>query len=269
MKHFSLLQTGALAALAVCTTLAPISKADPWDRKTIITVNNPLEVPGAVLQPGKYVVKLFNSNSDRHIVQIMNEQDTKLIALTFTISAQRLDASGKTIITMYEGANGQPEALRTWFYPGDLIGQEFLYPHKQALQISERSKQKVPEASETESAAIESKDVDSPAVNLKASASRNENEERAEVPAKTDEPVVMAQTTPAPSPVALTAQAQEMPASAQPVVTPQASPQPAASTLPETLPQTAGEGPLAALIGSLSLALAFTLWSARRIRQQQ
>jgi len=268
MKHFSLLQTGAIAALAVCTTLAPISKADTWDRKTVITINNPLEVPGAVLQPGKYVIKLFNSNSDRHIVQIMNEREDKLMALTFAVAAQRLDASDKTIMTMYEGANGQPEALRTWYYPGDLIGQEFLYPHKQALQISERSKKKVPEASESESAAIESKDVDAAAVNLKSSTSRNENAERAEASVKTEEPVVIAQATPPPSPVTLTAQAQEMPATAQPVVTPQAAPQPSASTLPETLPQTAGDGPLAALIGSLSLILAFGLWGARRSRQQ-
>ena len=267
MKQFSIFRSGAIAALAVCTIFAPVSRADDWNKKTIITVNNPLEVPGATLQPGKYVIKLFNSNAERHLVQIMNEREDKLVALTFTVAAQRLDPSDKTILSLYEGSNGQPEALRMWFYPGDTIGQEFLYPHDQALRISQRTNKKVREATDTESAAITSKDVDyRPA---------KEDVDSASVTLKTDsdrtaaqEPVMVAQAEPAPSPQPMVAQAQETPAPVQSYQSQTAAPEPVASTLPESLPQTAGEGPLAALIGTLSLAAAFTLWTARRRREQ-
>jgi len=211
-------------------------------------------------------MKLFNSSSNRHIVQIMNEREDKLLALTFTVAAERLDASDKTILTKYEGSNGQPEALRTWFYPGDLIGQEFLYPHDQAIRISQRSNKKVPEASVTESAAIMSKDADAPEVNLKTEARTSP----AEAPVDTNATVLIAQAEPSPAsrPAPIVAQVQEPPVQVAQSQATQTPASPAASTLPDSLPQTASQGPLFALIGTLSLALAFTLWSARRRREQ-
>ena len=263
MKQFSLFRTGAIAALALGIVLAPASRADDWDKKTIITVNNPLEVPGATLQPGKYVMKLFNSSSNRHIVQIMNEREDKLLALTFTVAAQRPDPSDKTILNLYEGSNGQPEALHMWFYPGESRGQEFLYPHDQAVRISQRTNQKVPEATAEESAAIMSKD--SSTVELKTDADRRSVQE-----SSAQEPVVVAQAEPAPAPrpAPMIAQARETPAQAPSLATENAAPQPTPSSIPSSLPQTAGEGPLAALIGGLSLAAAFTLLTMRRRRVQ-
>ena len=54
--------------------LAPTARADQWDKRTILTVNEPIQVPGQVLQPGKYVMKLLDSPSNRHIVQIFNAE---------------------------------------------------------------------------------------------------------------------------------------------------------------------------------------------------
>lgn len=269
MKQFSLFRTGAIAALAVGIVFTPASRADDWDKKTVITVNNTLEVPGATLQPGKYVMKLFNSSSNRHIVQIMNEREDKLLALTFTVAAQRLNPSDKTILSLYEGSNDQPEALRMWFYPGESIGQEFLYPHDQALRISQRTKQNVPEATATESAAIMSKDSSS--VELKTDADRSSAQVSSARESSAQEPVVVAQAEPAPRPAPLSAQAQELPAqtsSTSSLATETAAAEPAPSSIPSSLPQTAGEGPLALLIGGLSVAAAFALWTARRRREQ-
>src|SRR6185436_6243060 len=92
-----------------------------------------------------YVMRLFNSSSDRHIVQFMTEDRKQQLALTFAVSAERIRPTGKTVLTMYEGTRDEPPALRTWFYPGDVVGQEFLYPHQQALRISARTKTTVPE----------------------------------------------------------------------------------------------------------------------------
>src|ERR1700680_3679822 len=118
MKRFSLLHLGALAAALVCLTPFA-SKADDYDKKTVVTISAPTEVPGIVLQPGKYVIKLLNSSSNRHIVEIMNEKMDHLYALTFTAAAAKVERKGKTVLTFYEGTQGRPQALRRWFWPGE------------------------------------------------------------------------------------------------------------------------------------------------------
>jgi hypothetical protein len=144
VKRFSLLYVGALTAVSVC--LAPLTTfADDYDKKTIVTLDQPTEVPGTILQPGTYVIKLLNSSSNRHIAEIMNEKMDHLYALTFTVAAEKVERTGKTVLTFYEGTQGRPQAMRKWFWPGDTVGQEFVYPKNQAAEISARTKERVPE----------------------------------------------------------------------------------------------------------------------------
>jgi hypothetical protein len=118
---------------------APMVFSDDYDKKTDVTIDRPIQVPGATLQPGKYMFILMNSSSDRHIVEIKSEDGKKLYATTFTTAARRLRPEGKkedgVILTFYEMPAGTPDALRQWFWPGDTEGQEFLYSHKQAAEI--------------------------------------------------------------------------------------------------------------------------------------
>jgi hypothetical protein len=76
MKRLSFSRVAAVATLGLASlgilALNPVLKADEYDRKTVISISQPLEVPGVVLPPGTYVMKLFNSSSNRHIVQFMN-----------------------------------------------------------------------------------------------------------------------------------------------------------------------------------------------------
>ena len=62
-----------LAAATLAVSLSVV-RADTWDKKTIVSFSQPVEVPGAILQPGKYVMKLVDSQSDRHVVQFTNER---------------------------------------------------------------------------------------------------------------------------------------------------------------------------------------------------
>src|SRR3954465_3751296 len=127
MKRLSLLYMGALTGILVCLN-PPASKADDYDKKTVVTISQRAEAPGIILEPGTYVIKLLNSSSNRHIAEIMNERMDHLYALTFTAAAERVERAEKPILTFYEGTNGRPPALRKWFWPGDTIGQEFIYP---------------------------------------------------------------------------------------------------------------------------------------------
>ncbi|MEZ5397407.1 MAG: hypothetical protein R2724_32150 [Bryobacterales bacterium] len=69
--------TAALAGIALAALSGAPASASEWNKKTYLTVNKAIEVPGAVLQPGKYVMKLVDSQSNRHIVQFLNGRKTK------------------------------------------------------------------------------------------------------------------------------------------------------------------------------------------------
>ncbi len=127
---FSYLKASALLGASLVGTLVPSLKADDWDKKTIITVNQTLAVEDVVLPPGQYVLRLLDSPSDRQIVEIFNRDESRLIGSILAIPASRLQPSGDTRLTFYEAPVGQVPALRTWFYPGDSIGIEFLPPQE-------------------------------------------------------------------------------------------------------------------------------------------
>jgi hypothetical protein len=114
----------ALGFVLYTTAFPPFAKADEWDKKTVITIHQPIQIQGKVLEPGQYVMKLLES-ADRHIVQIYDVDDSKLEMTVLAIPAYRLDPTGDTRLTFAETPAGQAPALRTWFYPGDNSGFEF------------------------------------------------------------------------------------------------------------------------------------------------
>jgi hypothetical protein len=122
--------------------LAPSAKADEWNKKTVITFSAPVEIPGVhltgwgVLPAGTYVFKILDSQSDRHIVQIFNKDETAIYATVLAIPNYRLKATNKTVITFTERPAGEPEALRAWFYPGRNWGEEFVYPKARAIELA-------------------------------------------------------------------------------------------------------------------------------------
>ena len=116
--------TAALALSLMSGALVPMMKASDSNRKTRITIDQSIDVQGKVLSPGSYVIKLLGS-PDRCTVEIFNAAENHLITTVLASPAYRLDSTGESEFTFYDGAQGQPRALRTWFYPGDNVGFEF------------------------------------------------------------------------------------------------------------------------------------------------
>jgi hypothetical protein len=141
MIRLGVLMAGVSLAI---TTFAPFVRADERNKYTIITVHQPIQIPDRVLPPGKYVLKLLNSASDRHIVQIFNGTGQRLIATELAVANYREQRSGRTVLTFWETPPGTPPVLRAWFWPGDYFGQEFVYPEALAAQIAKTSHQTVP-----------------------------------------------------------------------------------------------------------------------------
>jgi hypothetical protein len=205
--------------------LAPSGRADEWNKKTILTVNEPIQVPNKVLPPGKYVIKLLDSPSDRHIVQIFNADENQVQTTILAIPNYRIEPTGKTVFTFWETPPGQPKALRAWFYPGDNFGQEFAYPKSAAVQIAAVSHQPVPTTEASKPAELP----------------------KAEVTQTQPEPQEVAQNTPPPAPAAQ-----------------EPAPAPEPTPAPQELPKTASPYPLIGLAGVFSLGL-FALVRAFRL----
>lgn len=146
MKLFKAVPTVFCLAMFASTMFSPAAKADDWNRKTTITFSGPVEIPGVhvagwgVLPAGTYVFKILNSQSDRHIVQIFNKEETVCYATIMAIPNFRLKATDKTVVTFRERPAGQPEALRAWFYPGRQWGEEFVYPKAKAMELAKETK---------------------------------------------------------------------------------------------------------------------------------
>ena len=129
-------------AALIGAAFSPSAKADDWNRKTMLTFSEPVEIPGVhlagwgVLPAGTYVFKILDSGADRHIVQISSQDELTVYATILAIPNYRLKATDKTVITFRERPAGQPEALRAWFYPGHNFGEEFVYPKAKALELA-------------------------------------------------------------------------------------------------------------------------------------
>jgi hypothetical protein len=135
------LAISSLAAL--CIGLMPRAVADESDHKTIVTFSGPVEIPGKALPAGTYVFKLLDSTGSRDIVQIFDKDEKKLIATLLAIPDYRMKPSDKPIITFEERPAGTPEAIKAWYYPGDNYGEQFVYPHKRAVELAKNTNQNV------------------------------------------------------------------------------------------------------------------------------
>ncbi|MFN7922231.1 MAG: hypothetical protein U0Q16_19160 [Bryobacteraceae bacterium] len=198
----SLLSAGLLAG-SICF-------ADQWDKKTVLQVSETVQVPGAVLGPGKYVVKLVESLSNRHIVQITNERGNHVFTTILAIPNYRLKPTDKSAFQWWEVPRGNPPAIRAWFYPGDNFGQEFAYPKGLSAKIAETAHVPVPATTATTPAEMKT----APVTTIEPSGVEKPlSFEAYRAPAPT-EPVLSAEARPAPEPVPTAAPAPAVPPAA-------------------------------------------------------
>ena len=235
MKNWRIAFVGCALALAAFVFAINV-QADQWNKKTVVTISESLQIPGALLTPGTYVFKLVDSPSNRHIVRVMNEDETKVIATILAIPNYRLQPKGDSEFGFWEMPAGAPSALRAWFYPGDNFGQEFAYPKVEAAQIATVTQEIVPVITQEET-------------------------QIAAAPAPVEQPVEEAkvETPPEPAPVTEAAPAPE-PAPVEQAAAPEPAPEP----MQEALPRTASNDALIGLVGLLALGLGVVVHALRQ-----
>jgi LPXTG-motif cell wall-anchored protein len=133
-----------LALVGAAAMVCPQARADEWNKKTVVTFNQPVEIPGIVLPAGTYVFKLADTMADRNVVQVFNKNENRLYGTFLAIPDYRMKTPDKAIITFEERAAGSPEAVKAWFYPGDNYGDEFVYPKARAVELAHVTHQAVP-----------------------------------------------------------------------------------------------------------------------------
>jgi hypothetical protein len=115
------------------------AKADAATQQTSITFSNAVQIPGQVLPAGTYMFRLAESTSDLNTVQIFNAEGTKLYATLRTISTDRMTPAQDTTVTLADQQDGH-EALISWFYPGESIGHQFVYPKRVSQDLARETK---------------------------------------------------------------------------------------------------------------------------------
>jgi hypothetical protein len=249
----------ALTVAGLFITAASTVRADEWNKRTVITINEPIQLPNTVLPAGTYVFKLLDSPSDRHIVQVFDKDETHLLTTILAIPNYRLQPTGKSAFAFWETQAGNPQALRAWFYPGDNFGQEFAYPKDVSTQIAAINKSSV--VTTTAQASDDMKTAPISAVNERG---QENNLDTTAYNQRDDSANVVPAPVPEPAPV----QAQPAPQIAQNVSAP--SPvgvqDPDAAPAPPQLPHTASQMPLIGLAGLMSLGMFFALSREKRVR---
>src|ERR1700693_1579510 len=138
----TVLGVAALSLLGAVS--APGARADEWNKKTVMTFSQPVEIPGQILPAGTYTIKLVDIASERHVVQFLGADGIHVVATVLAINNWRLHPTGETVVKFAERSGDNPEALKAWFYPGDNFGQEFVYPKQRAIELAAIVKEPVP-----------------------------------------------------------------------------------------------------------------------------
>lgn len=255
--------TLTFAVLAGVFSLANV-QADQWDKRTVITIDAPMQLPTTNLQPGTYTLKLLDSQSNRHIVTVWDKDGMKLITTILAIPNYRLKPTGDSKFGFWETPAGQPKALRAWFYPGDNFGQEFAYPKDTANMLATLNKDEIPVLTDSDQSRIT------------AQSTRTEEttvaQNKAEPPPAPAPPEPVERTTPAPEPPpAPVASVEPQPvtppaAVAEPEPAPAPAPEPAREERAElrTLPQTASHWNELALFGLMTGLMGLATFRKRR-----
>jgi hypothetical protein len=116
--------------------------ADP-ERKAVIAIQSPMEIPGSVLLPGNYVFKQSGAQNGWTVVQIYNESESTLVTTVIAYQNAKLSSNGETIMTYSApGSNGQ--VLEAVTFPGDTAPDQFAYPAAEADRIGSANRVRIP-----------------------------------------------------------------------------------------------------------------------------
>jgi hypothetical protein len=127
----------AFAAVAALSTGAAAQQTNVSER-TFLTFSSAVEMPGLTLQPGTYVFKLADTPS-RNVVQVWDQDEKNMLGHWLFVQAERPEVTEETVVMFRETREGTTPAVQFWYFPGEKVGKEFIYPRDQAQRIAART----------------------------------------------------------------------------------------------------------------------------------
>ncbi len=243
-------------ALLACVMEAP-STAQTLDKRTLFTFSGPISMPGVTLPAGKYLFRLANPESGTNVVQVLNADGTKPYGMFFAMRAERFEPASTPEVRFMETGAGMPAAIKTWWYPGERSGYEFVYPKEQARRLARGATQPV---LTTQTQTTTTEQTNTADLTRISSAGQETNVSADATPAASTPGGTIQQGEVAPTGISIAnatipsrIQATPLPATGQPAQIARAS-----------LPQTASMMPGVAVVGGLALSAGIGLWGWRR-----
>jgi hypothetical protein len=250
MKRVKLIAT-ALVLTALALAGGVTAQETNTQERTFLTFSNAVEMPGVTLPAGTYVFKLADTPS-RNVVQVFDRDEKDIIGQWLFVQAERPEVTGENVIMFRETREGSTPAVQFWYFPGEKIGKEFIYPKDQAQRIAARTGAAV----RTEDGVVEGAGIAGVQAETRTEVSAEAAAQPAPEPAPSPEPAAAAEppaqaaaepVSPEPAPVAQA----EVEAPRAVGTSGQAESQIARA---DELPRTASPLALSGLLGLLSLA---------------
>jgi hypothetical protein len=138
MKRVTTIATAFVAAILLALSVSVGAQDFNPQEKTFLTFSNAVELPGMTLPAGTYTFKLADTPG-RNVVQVLSQDEKEIHGQFLFVQAQRPEVTGETVVTFRETREGSTPAVQFWYYPGEKIGKEFIYPKDQAMRISQRT----------------------------------------------------------------------------------------------------------------------------------
>jgi hypothetical protein len=131
----------SIGIATVFIAAAPLLAAPPAKGPSSFTLSSPSGIPGTVLDPGSYTIRVVNRLSDRVILRI----DGGNIHATFIgipdLQIEKPSAAGPV---RWAATSSAPGYLRGWYFAGMPSVLEFVYPKTTALAIASANPSPVP-----------------------------------------------------------------------------------------------------------------------------
>ena len=113
------------------------ARADSGTQGVQFKVNQPVEIPGRVLDPGTYNIRLLRFGGQ--VAGIWNADGTKFYGAVETTPMFRMRGLGKVRVDLAKSGYDAPERVKDWFYPGSEYGYRLVYPSTKEMHLAQAS----------------------------------------------------------------------------------------------------------------------------------
>ena len=126
-----------LLSIALVSLMAASSEAQApsWNHKALVTFSRQTEIPGRILPPGQYILKLVSP--EMHVGQVLSTDESQIFGIFFTKTIDRRSTQPlNTQVSLEPRQNSAAkwDRLIGWFSPGEPVGDEVSYDKYQPVE---------------------------------------------------------------------------------------------------------------------------------------